>query len=248
MTIEKTLKSISATLAIIIIYVFLGGIYLSAKGFVSDGKGGFILGKIENPIINDALADELNPNNNENTTSQVLKDKILGDENAPVTIYEISSYTCPHCATFNQSTLPFIKEKYIETKKANFIHIDFPFDGKSMGASMITNCEEDIKKYYKFVSLIFKNQKQWSHSYNSKEIFINYAKQSGIPEKEAYKCLENRDLIQKIANRKAYFAKTYGINSTPSFIIKKGDKYETIRGAQPYQVFVAAIEKVSQNK
>lgn len=244
MTFEKTLKIISATIAVVIIYVFLGGMYLSVKGFVSDGNGSFVLGQANNSMVKDAFADEISQIKTKN--NELLEDKVLGDKNAPVTIYEVSSYSCSHCATFNQATLPLIEKNYIETKKANLVHVDFPFEGKAMAGSMITNCTNDVKKYYKLVSLIFKNQKQWSVSYNTKELFVNYAKQVGISEKEAYKCLEDRDLVQKIANKKAYFAETYNINATPSFVISNGKDFEIIRGAQPYQVFVAAIDKISK--
>ena len=40
-------------------------------------------------------------------------DRILGNPDAPITIIEYSSLTCPHCAAFHAETLPEIKKKWI---------------------------------------------------------------------------------------------------------------------------------------
>ena len=60
-----------------------------------------------------------------------LEDKVLGDENAPVTIVEYASMTCSHCATFHTRTYPELKKKYIETGKVRFIMREFPFDPRA---------------------------------------------------------------------------------------------------------------------
>jgi hypothetical protein len=60
-----------------------------------------------------------------------LGDKILGDENAPVTIVEYASMTCGHCANFHKRTWPDLKKDYIETGKVRFIFREFPLDQRS---------------------------------------------------------------------------------------------------------------------
>ena len=32
---------------------------------------------------------------------EMMQERVLGDPEAPVTIYEYSSFTCPHCARFH---------------------------------------------------------------------------------------------------------------------------------------------------
>ena len=39
-------------------------------------------------------------------TEAALEDRVMGDADAPVTIIEYASLTCPHCATFHRETLP----------------------------------------------------------------------------------------------------------------------------------------------
>ena len=57
-----------------------------------------------------------------------LGDQILGAADAPVTIVEYASMTCPHCASFHETTYPDMKKKYVDTGKVRFIFREFPLD------------------------------------------------------------------------------------------------------------------------
>ena len=54
-------------------------------------------------------------------TSRVLE-MMMGEADAPVTIIEYASYTCPHCARFHEDVFKEIKTNYIDTGKVNFIY------------------------------------------------------------------------------------------------------------------------------
>jgi protein-disulfide isomerase len=64
----------------------------------------------------------------------------MGPENAPVTIIEYASMTCPHCAAFENTVFPKLKEKYIDTGKVRFILREFPLDGLAAAAFMLARC------------------------------------------------------------------------------------------------------------
>ena len=51
---------------------------------------------------------------------------IIGDPNAPVTIVEYASLTCPHCAAFHTEILPEVKKQLLDTGKARLVYRDFP--------------------------------------------------------------------------------------------------------------------------
>jgi protein-disulfide isomerase len=50
-----------------------------------------------------------------------LPDRVLGKANAPVTVEEYISLTCPHCAEFYNKSLPELETRYVDTGKVRFI-------------------------------------------------------------------------------------------------------------------------------
>src|SRR5271168_4105284 len=88
-------------------------------------------------------------------------DHVLGKADAPITIIEYASLTCPHCAEFNKEVLPEVKAKYIETGKAKLIYRDFPLDQWALRASVLARCAP-ADKYFGFVDVLFQNQVTWA--------------------------------------------------------------------------------------
>src|SRR5436305_13666668 len=54
-----------------------------------------------------------------------LPDMALGPANAPVTITEFASMTCPHCAAFNEAVFPKIKSEYVDSGKVRYVFLEF---------------------------------------------------------------------------------------------------------------------------
>ncbi|HET9230627.1 MAG TPA: thioredoxin domain-containing protein, partial [Vitreimonas sp.] len=53
-------------------------------------------------------------------------DMVLGDANAPVTLVEYASTTCPHCAAFHEAAWEQLKTTYIDTGRVRFVFREFP--------------------------------------------------------------------------------------------------------------------------
>lgn len=65
------------------------------------------------------------------------EERILGDPEAPVTIVEYASLTCPHCARFHLDILPQVKEEWIDEGRARLVFRHFPLDGLALRAAMV---------------------------------------------------------------------------------------------------------------
>jgi protein-disulfide isomerase len=50
-----------------------------------------------------------------------LPDMAIGSIEAPVTITEYASMSCPHCAVFGENVFPMLRSKYIDTGKVRFV-------------------------------------------------------------------------------------------------------------------------------
>ena len=169
-------------------------------------------------------------------TAQALEDRVMGDPNAPVTLVEYASLACHHCADFHKKTLPQIKERFIDTGKVKLIFRDFPFDGPAFAAAMTARCAPPAR-YFQFVSVLFENQKIWSHSANPREALARIAKLGGMSQESFDRCVDNKELFEGLRKRQLEAEQQYGIRSTPTFIL--GDK--KITGNQPFDVFEKAL-------
>jgi protein-disulfide isomerase len=146
-----------------------------------------------------------------------LGDEIQGADNAPVTIVEYASMTCPHCSHFHETTYPELKKKYIDTGKVRFIFREFPLDPLAAAASMLARCAGK-DKYFPLVETFFAQQKDWVVQKPLQPMF-EIAKQAGFTQQSFDACLANQQMLNGIEESRTRAAKKFNVNSTPTFFI-----------------------------
>lgn len=159
-----------------------------------------------------------------------MQEMVLGDPDAPVTITEYASLTCPHCATFHTQVLPELKKEYIDTGKVKLVFRDFPFDRFAMSAAMLARCSGPAK-YFPFLDMLFKQQQNWIGSGEPAEVMANLtrlARLAGMDEAAVKACLENEALADYVLNERLVGNKEHGVESTPTFLIG-GERYAGVR-------------------
>jgi protein-disulfide isomerase len=147
-----------------------------------------------------------------------LEDQVLGDPNAPVTIIEYASLTCPHCAAFQAETLPALKAKYIDTGKVKLIFREFPLDNYASAGFMLARCAGP-GKYFPIVDAFFKQQKGLMAATEPFEWVQNFAKQVGFTQESMESCLTNQQLLDGVMGMRQRAAEKFGVSSTPTFFI-----------------------------
>lgn len=180
-------------------------------------------------------------------TEEALKDYPIGNKDAPVTLIEYSSLSCPHCAEFHAKTLPEIKKNYIDTGKVKLIIRDFPLGGPAYAAAMMARCTKPERRA-QFIEVLFKNQDGWSKAQDPKAALARIGKLGGMSQAEFDRCISDQALFQGIQKLQLEAQQKYDVNATPTFIVAKGNSSEgeTISGAQPYEVFEKAFAKALQ--
>lgn len=173
------------------------------------------------------------------STEEALGEMSQGSKDAPVTILAFESLTCPHCASFHKGAYKKIKAEYIDTGKVRIVYRDFPLDQRAFIASMVARCLGP-KGYVTMVNTLFENQNSWAFVPGNR--FVNtlggYARLAGMSDADYQKCIRNRELAQGVFKMRQDAAKTYNIQSTPTFVIGN----TRIEGAQPFEAFKKVID------
>jgi protein-disulfide isomerase len=151
-----------------------------------------------------------------------MPEMMIGKAEAPVTIIEYASMTCPHCARFHSETLPAIKEKYIDTGRARLILREFGFDPRAEAGFMLARCSGD--KYFAMVDVLFKQQDSWARAENGRAALLSIARLAGFSQESFEACLTDQKLLEDVRAVKTRGETEFGVDSTPTFFIN-GRKY-----------------------
>ncbi len=146
-----------------------------------------------------------------------LGDRVLGKDDAPVTIVEYASMTCPHCAHFHETTYPELKKRYIDTGKVRFIFREFPLDPLAAGASMLARCA-DKEKFYPLIETLFQQQTKWAVEKPIPQLMA-IAKQAGMSEQKFNACLSDQKMLDAMQAEQKRATEKFGVNSTPTLFV-----------------------------
>jgi protein-disulfide isomerase len=145
----------------------------------------------------------------------------MGSEDAPVTLIEYASFTCPHCADFQQSVMPQIRENYIEPGKVKLIFREVYFDRAGLWASMIARCAPK-DRYFGIVDVLYERQRDWAITSAPEELMDKlYAigRQAGLTDEEMNACMSDRAFAEALVAEYQKNAAADQIDATPSFIL-----------------------------
>ena len=146
-----------------------------------------------------------------------LPDLVEGKADAPVTIIEYASMTCPHCANFHKTTYPALKAKYIDTGKVKFIFREFPLDELAAAASMLARCAGG-EKAIALIDVLFASQEKWAVR-NPVPVLQQISKQAGFTEKTFDECLKDQTLYNNVMAMRERGTKDYKVESTPTLFV-----------------------------
>jgi protein-disulfide isomerase len=160
------------------------------------------------------------------------EDHALGDPNAPVTIIEYASLTCPHCAEFHQDVLPQLKERYIAPGKVRLVYRDFPLDQRALAAASLAHCAGP-ERYFGFLDVLFQTQESWARADDYLAALERLGKLGGLTEAEMEACFADEELTNRILQTRLEAQDQHEISSTPTFIID-GKAYSGSRGIDEF--------------
>lgn len=147
-----------------------------------------------------------------------INEQAMGDPNAPVTIVEYASLTCPHCATFHEDVLPALKEQYIAPGKVRLVYRDFPLDERALDAAKLAHCAGP-ERYFGFLDVLFETQENWARAEDYLAALKRLGKLGGLTEAQMDACFADQELADRILQTRLEAQNQHDISSTPSFVI-----------------------------
>ncbi|MBY0422592.1 MAG: DsbA family protein [Parvularculaceae bacterium] len=157
-------------------------------------------------------------------------DIVLGKADAPVTVIEFASPTCPHCAVFHETVFPEIKTRFIETGQVKYVFREFPTPPAEFAyiGGVLARCAGEKSGpdgYMAVLTSLFRNQhpqdqtKSWIFGSDPKGELLKIAAQAGMDATQFETCLKRQDLVELINANVKEGDEKYKITGTPSFVI-----------------------------
>jgi protein-disulfide isomerase len=157
-------------------------------------------------------------------------DMVLGAENAPVTIIEYASVTCPHCAEFHEAVWEQLKTTYIDTGRVRFIFREFPTPPPQVAVAgfQLARCGGATpEQYFTRVGELFRQQQAMFASGSMEGVrakMIEIGGAAGLSEQQVTECIADQGGAERV-RRIMDASDEFGITGTPTIIIN-GQKAE----------------------
>lgn len=176
-------------------------------------------------------------------------DMTLGVENAPITLIEYASATCPHCATFHEEAFEQLKTNYIDTGRVRYVFREYPTAPApvAVAAFQLARCGgASEEQYFARLGEIFRQQQAMFASGSMEGVrnkLIEIGNAAGLTTEQVTQCISDEAGAERIRRIVDQGNREFSISGTPTFIIN-GEKVE---GIGNYETLSRALEAAGAN-
>ncbi|MDG4646827.1 DsbA family protein [Roseibacterium sp. SDUM158017] len=144
----------------------------------------------------------------------------MGNPDAPVTLIEYASFTCPHCRTFHERVMPDLKANYIDPGRINFIYREVYFDRFGLWAGMVARCGGPMR-YFGISDLLYEQQSEWVQGSPAEvaENLRRIGRTAGLTNEELDACLTDQAMAEAMLATYEANTEVHDIPGTPSLVI-----------------------------
>jgi protein-disulfide isomerase len=160
-----------------------------------------------------------------------------GDDNALVTIVEVSDYGCSHCKNFNLETAGLLQDLYVTPGQVKWIVLPFALGPQTAPASVAAMCAGEQDSFFDYHHRLF--ELQGDPQFMTAASFRQVGEELELDMDEFNACLENGRHNNTIQQNVAA-ATAVDVNSTPSFFVNG----VLLRGNQPLTAFQQQINTI----
>jgi len=173
-------------------------------------------------------------------------DIVIGQPEAPITIIDYSSLSCPHCAHFHTDILPVVKKQLIDNGRAKLVFRHFALNEPALRAAQLVDCSAPAKRVA-MLDTLFSMQKGWAFNDQYMQNLKQIAATSGMDAAQFDSCIADKEGENGILATRQEAATRVGVSATPSFYVN-GVEVETPRDAEGFIKSVEAAAKPAPAK
>ena len=151
-------------------------------------------------------------------------DMAVGDPDAPVTVIEFLSLTCPHCQWFHKNVYNRLKPEYVDTGKVRFVARDFPLNMPAVEAAVLAHCA-GRDRYFTFIDVLFQTFDDWASSRDYTDMLAQIGELGGVSRDRFEECLNDKALENTIFQSIVDGQAEYDVSGTPTLVVN-GEKYD----------------------
>jgi protein-disulfide isomerase len=158
-------------------------------------------------------------------------DMVLGAENAPVTLIEYASTTCPHCAAFHEEVFEQLKTNYIDTGRVRYVFREYPTAPAPVAVAgfQLARCGgASAEQYFIRLGELFRQQQAIFATGTMEGVrgkFVEIGAAAGLSEEQVMQCISDEAGAERIRRIVESGNRDFSITGTPTFVIN-GRKVE----------------------
>lgn len=182
-----------------------------------------------------------------NVSKTYPTDLVVGYSDAPVTVIEYGSLTCPHCAYFDAHVFPDFKSQLVDTHKVRYVYRHFPLDQLAALAAAAVSClpaDEQLQA----ISALYEDQSKSDGWVKASDYKNGIGKLFNSTFGEKYKadqvmsCIKDSDKFKATMTPAFEARQANAITGTPFFFIN-GKPYLGDRTVAAFEAAISAPTK-----
>lgn len=158
-------------------------------------------------------------------------DMVLGQANAPLTLIEYASSTCPHCAHFHETVWETLKTNYIDTGKVRFVYREYPTAPApvAVAAFQVARCGgASNEQYFTRLGEVYRQQHAMFATGTMEGVrakLVEIGAAAGLTQDQVMQCITDEAGAERIRRVVEAGDRDFQITGTPTFVLN-GRKVE----------------------
>ncbi|MCM0020920.1 MAG: DsbA family protein [Tagaea sp.] len=147
-------------------------------------------------------------------------DFVMGHPDAPVTLIEYASLTCPHCQRLHVDVMPRLKAEYIDTGRVRLVFRDFPLDRMALNAHMLARCAGP-ERFFAYLDVFFGQLQSWTSGSPEQmtQSLRRLARLGGMSDAQMDQCLADPSVQAAVLNQTMIGEREHRVQATPTLVV-----------------------------